>query len=254
YSDIFIFHKKKQPCKLIVMNKIDEISTNIALIETKIGYCFHNKQLLMLAFTHCSYVNENRATTEHNERLEFLGDSILGLIISEYLYRTLPNIPEGELSAFRAKLVESTSCISYVQKLDLEPYLMLGRGERMNDGRGRETILSDLFEAIIGAIFLDGGIEAAQRFFFENFNEEVNHILQEPLKNPKAALQDYCQKKFQKTPHYVVLSESGPDHSKIFKMIVKIQETELGQGEGPSKKEAQQAAAKNALELLHKEL
>jgi ribonuclease III len=234
------------------MNIANDPLKIIDQIESKIGYYFTNKQLLALAFTHCSYVNESRTTTQHNERLEFLGDSILGLIVSEYLYRSLPNVPEGDLSSLRAKLVEATSCISYVQKLDLEKYLLLGKGERMNDGRGRETILSDLFEAIIGAIFLDGGIDAARDFFFSHFISEVNSLLQEPLKNPKAILQDYCQKKYQKTPQYAVLSEMGPDHSKVFKIVVMVQDIELGQGEGPSKKEAQQAAAKSALLFISK--
>lgn len=235
------------------MIDIQDIIGTADQIESKLGYRFTNKKLLVLAFTHCSYVNESRTPLQHNERLEFLGDSILGLIVSDYLYRVLPDVPEGDLSALRAKLVEANSCISYIQKLDLEKYLVLGKGERMNDGRGRETILSDLFEALLGAIFLDGGLYAAQAFFFERFKCDIDDILQAPLKNPKALLQDYCQKKFQQTPQYRVLSEKGPDHSKIFQIAVVVHETELGCGEGPSKKEAQQAAAKNALSGLKKE-
>lgn len=235
------------------MNGIRDIDSHAEEIEDKIGHHFADRQLLALAFTHCSYVNESRTTSQHNERLEFLGDSILGLMVSDYLYRSLPDLPEGELSALRAKLVEASSCTSYIQKLDVEKYLLLGKGERMNDGRGRGTILSDLFEAIIGAIFLDGGFKAAQKFFFGHFHQEIDAILQAPLRNPKALLQDFCQKKFQKTPHYTVLHEMGPDHSKIFKVVVMLKEIELGHGEGPSKKEAQQAAAKNALVSLHKE-
>ncbi len=232
------------------MKETFNIASKVGEIEAKIGYRFADKKLLTLAFTHRSYINESRTALHHNERLEFLGDSILGLMVSEYLYCTLPDLPEGELSALRAKLVEAVSCISYIQKLDLEKYLLLGRGERMNDGRGRESILSDLFEAIIGAIFLDGGFGAAQKFFFGHFNEEIDSIIQAPLRNPKAVLQDFCQKNFQKTPHYKVLEETGPDHSKIFKIVVVLHEKELAYGEGPSKKEAQQAAAKNALALL----
>lgn len=233
------------------MNDIQDIIRMTDQIESKLGYQFANKELLALAFTHCSYVNESRIPLQHNERLEFLGDSILGLIVSDYLYRVLPDIPEGDLSAIRARLVEANSCISYIQKLDLEKYLVLGKGERMNDGRGRDTILSDLFEALLGAIFLDGGLEAAQAFFFNQFKVDIDSILQAPLKNPKAILQDYCQKHFQQTPQYQVLGEQGPDHSKIFQVAVMIQDIELGIGEGPSKKEAQQAAAKNALATLN---
>jgi ribonuclease III len=233
------------------MNDIQNIIGTAEQIESRLGYRFINRELLALAFTHCSYVNECRIPLQHNERLEFLGDSILGLIVSAYLYRQLPDVPEGDLSSIRARLVEANSCISYIQKLDLEKYLVLGKGERMNDGRGRDTILSDLFEAILGAIFLDGGLEAAQTFFFDRFKDDIDAILQAPLKNPKATLQDYCQKHFQQTPQYHVLGEKGPDHSKIFEVAVLIQDIELGIGEGPSKKEAQQAAAKNALATLN---
>lgn len=229
------------------MNKIINLANEI---ESKLGYQFANKSLLALAFTHCSYVNESRTTTQHNERLEFLGDSILGIMVSEYLYRSLPDVPEGQLSTLRARLVEASSCVIYIQKLHLEHYLLLSKGERMNGGRGRDTILSDLFEAILGAIFLDGGFDAVKSFFFGRFKEDIDAILGEPFKNPKAALQDLCQKKFQHAPHYKVISEKGPDHNKIFKIIVLVQDTELGHGEGASKKEAQNAAAKNALIAL----
>ncbi len=248
-----MYQEKIKGCKMYSMNGNINIAKSVDEIESKLGHHFAEKQLLCLAFTHCSYVNESRTTTQHNERLEFLGDSVLGLMVSEYLYRTLPDLPEGELSALRAKLVEACSCISYIQKLDLEKYLLLGKGERMNDGRGRDTILSDLFEAIIGAIFLDGGFNAAQKFFFDKFKEEIDAILQAPLRNPKAILQDLCQKKFQVTPRYKVLNEIGPDHSKIFKVVVMLDDNELGCGEGPSKKEAQAAAAKNALLSFPKE-
>lgn len=232
------------------MDEIQKIINSADSIESKLGYHFADKRLLALAFTHCSYVNESRTATQHNERLEFLGDSILGFMISEYLYRSLPDIPEGELSSLRARLVEASSCMTYVQKLDIERNLLLSKGERMNGGRGRDTILSDLFEAILGAIFLDGGFEAAKRFFFGKFKKDIDAILVQPFKNPKAALQDLCQKKFQLAPHYKVLSEKGPDHNKIFKIVVMVQEIELGHGEGASKKEAQNAAAKNALAAL----
>lgn len=223
---------------------------HIEQIETKIGYRFANKQLLLLAFTHRSFINENRTVTEHNERLEFLGDSVLGLMSSDYLYRTLVKVPEGELSSLRAKLVESSSCIAYIEKLDLGKYLLLGKGEKTNDGRGRDSILSDLFEAIIGAIYLDSGLEAAQQFFLGQFHSEIEAIVKTPQKNSKALLQDYCQKKFQRPPTYKVIEESGPEHSKTFCVAVSIQSTPLAQGKGASKKQAQQAAAAQALNYL----
>lgn len=233
------------------MKALELLTKNISTIETKLGYKFKNLELLALAFVHRSCINENREIQNHNERLEFLGDSILGLLIAEYLYVFLPNTQEGELSYLKSRLVEANSCIKYIHKLNVEQYLLLGKGERMNDGRGRESILADLFEAIIGAIYLDGGLESAKVFLFNNFSEEINAILQKPLRNWKALLQDYCQKKYQTTPSYLVLEESGPDHSKTFRISVLLNSKEVGFGEGASKKEAQQKAAEDALSKMN---
>lgn len=232
------------------MNPVNELAKKTSEIESKIGYTFQDKSLLALAFVHRSFVNEHREVSEHNERLEFLGDSVLGTLIAEYLYRYLPTNPEGELSYLRSRLVEASSCVAYVQKLLVERYLMLGKGEKMNDGRGRDSILADLFEAIMGAIYIDGGIDAARQFLFKNFSSEIEDILKTPVRNWKAQLQDYCQKKYHETPIYKVISESGPDHSKTFRISVIIHNLEMGHGEGTSKKEAQQAAAQNALEKI----
>jgi ribonuclease III len=229
------------------MNTMEDLLQNAPLIESKIGYSFKDRSNLSLAFVHRSFINENRTVTQHNERLEFLGDSILGLVIAEYLYRYLPSTPEGELSYLRSRLVEASSCVAYIQKLDLEKHILLGKGERLNDGRGRDSILADLFEAIIGAIYLDGGLEASQRFLFKNFSKEIESILKTPLRNWKAMFQDYCQKKFQQPPYYQVLTETGPDHSKLFLISVLVNNEEMGRGEGASKKEAQQASALDAL-------
>lgn len=232
------------------MLSYEELIRSAAEIEMRLDYTFKDKRLLGLSFIHRSYVNENKTITEHNERLEFLGDSILNLLISDYLYRYLPGTPEGDLSYLRSRLVEAHSCMVYVQKLELTPYLLLGKGERMNDGRGRETILADLFEALIGAIYLDGGMEVAKRFLFKNFSPEIDAILKTPVRNFKAELQDLSQKRFREAPLYCVLSETGPDHSKQFVITVSIQNTLWGQGEGNSKKEAQQNAAEMALSKL----
>ena len=155
---------------ILCMNQMENLQKNISVIEGKLGYTFRDQSLLTLAFIHCSFINENRAITQHNERLEFLGDSVLGMLISEYLYCYLPSTPEGELSYLRSRLVEASSCVNYVQSLNIASYVLLGKGERMNDGRGRESILADLFEAVIGAIFLDGGLEAAKNFLFHKFS------------------------------------------------------------------------------------
>lgn len=225
------------------MNSLQYLLSQIPAIESKLGYTFKDSSFLKLAFIHCSFVNESRENVQHNERLEFLGDSILNMLISSYLYLTLPSQPEGELSFLRSRLVSADSCYHYIQILSVESFLLLGKGERLNEGRGRESILANLFEAIIGAIYLDGGIEAAQRFLFTHFTKHFEQILKTPLHNWKALLQDYCQKKFQQAPYYQVIEESGPDHSKQFEIAVLILQREVGRGRGASKKEAQQAAA-----------
>ena len=233
------------------MMTYDELLRKAPEIELRIDYPFKDKTLLALAFTHRSFCNENKDVSEHNERLEFLGDSILNLLIADYLYRYLPKTPEGELSYLRSRLVEASSCVLYVQKLELESYLLLGKGERMNDGRGRDSILADLFEAIIGAIYLDGGLQAAKRFLFKNFSPEIDQILKTPVQNFKAQLQDKVQKQYKEGPVYDVIAETGPDHSKNFIITVSVQGEVIGKGEGNSKKEAQQNAAENGLKKLY---
>ncbi len=231
---------------------IDTLKTKSGEIEAKLGYVFNDKTLLFTAFVHRSFFNEHRdLVKQHNERFEFLGDSVLGLIVSDYLYHHLPNTPEGELSHLRAQVVEAGACANFLQKLDLGRFVLLGKGERMNEGRGRETIYADLFEAIIGAIYLDGGIESARHFFFGHFERDLQEALKTPLHNWKAELQDYSQKKYQRPPIYKVLRESGPDHSKIFEVAAYIGDQLVGEGTGSSKKEAEQAAAENALKRLN---
>ena len=234
------------------MDPLENLKNQIPSIEKKLCYTFEDKDLLILAFVHRSFINEYRdLVKEHNERLEFLGDSVLGLLISEYLYKYLPSTPEGELSSLRSRLVEAPSCVSYVNKLDIADSILLGRGEQMNSGRGRDSILADLFEAVLGAIHLDGGIEAAKAFLFRTLSQEIDSILKQPLRNWKAELQDYAQKKHQEPPHYKVLEESGPDHKKTFSVAVLINGKEMGRGLGRSKKEAQQEAAKAGLETVN---
>lgn len=230
------------------MNHFEQLHAQIPLLEEKLCYSFQNKSLLILAFTHRSFLNENRELTcEHNERLEFLGDAILDLLASEYLYLKLPDYSEGELSRLRSRLVEASACLSYIQKWGVEKYILLGKGEKMNDGRGRDSILSDLFEAIIGAIYLDSGFEETKKFLLHHFTESFEEIIKQPAQNWKALLQDYSQKKYQQTPVYEVQEAIGPDHSKIFSIVVYINGQEVGSGKGSSKKEAQQAAAADAL-------
>jgi ribonuclease-3 len=233
------------------MNPIEALLSDIPNIEQKLNYTFHSKHLLMLSFVHRSFFNEHRDLVEqHNERLEFLGDSVLGLIISDYLYAHLPLESEGYLSHLRSHIVEASSCAQLLSYLGIAHYVLLGKGERMNDGRGRETILADLFEALIGAIYLDGGLNAAKTFFLNQFSERIEEYLKKPLRNWKAELQDYSQKKYQKPPVYKILKESGPDHSKVFHVIACLDDQDVGEGMGSSKKEAEQAAAADALKKL----
>lgn len=234
------------------MNSFKNLQDNVPAIESKLGYVFKNKSILFTACIHRSFANESREIQEHNERLEFLGDSILGFIMAEFLYREHPEKPEGDLSNLRSKLVEANSCSLFVHKLDLDRYILLGKGERMTPGRGRDTILADFFEALIGAIYLDGGLQAAKQFIFGNFMDSISTLISAPLHNWKALLQDYCQKNFKTTPLYHVISEEGPEHGKCFKIEVSVANQILGTGEGSSKKNAQQAAAENALSQIQK--
>ncbi len=232
-------------------NLVEELRAKIPEIEEMLRYTFEQKDLLVLAFVHRSFYNENRdIVAHHNERLEFLGDSVLGLLVSDYLYTHLPDQPEGHLSNLRSRIVEAGSCVGMVNALGVAPFVLLGKGERLNDGRGRDTILADLFEALIGAIYLDGGLASAREFLFNHFEEKVQQSFKVPVYNWKAELQDYSQKKHQKPPVYKVLSETGPDHSKVFEIAACIDDVPLGHGSGSSKKEAEQAAAEDALKKL----
>ena len=181
---------------MLSMNRIQSLTQHLSEIEKKLGYTFHDRSYLTLAFIHRSYINENKMVDQHNERLEFLGDAVLGMLMSDYLYRHFPSTPEGDLSYLRSRLIEAGSCVEYIRSLDIAHYILLGKGEQMNGGRGRDSILADLFEAVIGAIYLDGGVESTRKFIFEKFKTQIDLILKTPLKNWKAILQDFCQKKF----------------------------------------------------------
>lgn len=233
------------------MNPRDALIKNAPEIEAKIGYSFKDRSLLALAFVHRSFVNENKEVSNHNERLEFLGDSVLGLIIAEYLYRYLPSTPEGDLSILRSRLVEASSCLTYVEALEIEQHLLLGRGEKRNDGRGRESILADLFEAIIGAIYLDQGYETTKKFLKENLFNKFDQIKEQKLyQDSKSLLQEIVQSKGFEAPVYKVTKEDGPDHDKQFTIEVLVNSKPTGTGVGKSKQLAQQAAAQEALDKL----
>jgi len=230
------------------MTPFELLRQNIAQIEEKLGIVFENKDLLMLAFVHRSYVNEHRdQIDQHNERLEFLGDSVLGLVMADYLFRRLPTYPEGDLSQLRSRLVDTAACARFIQILGLADYILLGKGEQLSEGRTKSSILADAFEAVIGSMYLDGGIGVVRSFISFHFEAQIEEAIGSPARNYKAELQDYSQKKFQKPPAYRVVEETGPDHAKIFHVVVSIDNRDLGLGIGPSKKEAEQRAAFEAL-------
>lgn len=217
-------------------------------LESKIGYRFGSKILLKEAMTHSSYANENPQEGLCNERMEFLGDSVLSIVVSEYLYKQHKNIPEGELTKERAALVCEGSLYGFAKKISLDNHIRLGKGERMTSGGDRPSILSDAFEALIAAIYLDGGFDEAKKFvlgFVERVPEE-----NENKRDYKTELQEIVQKNPEERLRYVVTNESGPDHEKTFTVDVMLNSNKIGSGVGRNKKAAEQSAAKEALELM----
>lgn len=224
---------------------------DLAHVEERLGYLFSNKQLLLSALVHRSYLNEHKnLEVSHNERLEFLGDSVLGLLIADYLYHRLPEAPEGTLSQLRSKLVDAAACAAYLRKLDLVDALLLGRGEQIQEGKNKLSICADAFEAIIGAMYLDGGLLVVKSFLVCHFEDDFSEAIGSPLRNYKAELQDYSQKKFQAAPVYKIAQATGPDHAKSFHVVVYIDGKEAGEGIGASKKQAEQQAAFEALSRI----
>ena len=220
-------------------------------LEARIGYTFHDRRLLQNALMHSSYANENRARgCTSNERLEFLGDSVLGMVTAMRLYRLCPDMPEGKLSRLRAELVCEQSLHAVALELGLGSYIRLGRGETRNGGRERPSILADAVEAIIAAIYLDGGLESAQRFILDHILTGLAEGQMHHVADYKTDLQERVQRKPGQALEYTLLSESGPDHNKSFTMNVLLNGSEIGRGTGRTKKEAEQSAAKSALERM----
>lgn len=208
---------------------------------------FKNKEMLDLALTHRSWVNEHKGARTSNERLEFLGDAILEFIVSKELFSSFPDKEEGYLTALRANLVNTVSLAGLARKLDLGPHLFLSKGEEEGGGRDNTSLLADTVEAIIGAIFIDRGIKDAEEFIMDNLLIEVEKRAHEPLKDAKSRLQEYVQSKGLPAPRYVVTEESGPDHNKKFVIEVNVEGKSWAKGEGKSKATAEQEAARQAL-------
>ena len=215
-------------------------------LEQIIGYTFRNKKLLKQALTHSSYANEKKlGKLGCNERLEFLGDAVLELVSSDVLYAKFPKIPEGELTKKRASLVCEPSLAYCARQFDLPKYLLLGRGEDMTGGRMRDSIVSDATEALLGAIYLDGGFEKAREFVLKFILNDMEH--KQLFYDSKTILQELVQEKGRQTVEYVLTKETGPDHNKQFSVDVLINGTPEGSGTGHTKKAAEQAAAYQAI-------
>jgi len=217
--------------------------------EEKVGYTFKNKRLIEQAFTHRSYLNENRgAGREHNERLEFLGDAVLELVVTEFLYAKYPEKAEGDLTAYRAALVNTVSIADAAAKLGMNEYLLLSRGESRDTGRARQIILANAFEALIGAIYIDSGYDAAENFISAQLFYKTDEVVEKRLwQDAKSRLQELSQEKLGFTPTYEIVNQSGPDHDKTFLVGAYLGTEKVATGEGRSKQEAEQAAAEKAL-------
>ncbi len=222
---------------------------DFSTFEKKINYSFTDKRLLETAFTHRSYLNENRAPgREHNERMEFLGDAVLELVVTEFLYAKYPEKPEGELTAYRAALVNTQSIAEAATKLGMNEYLLLSRGESRDTGRARQIILANAFEAMIGALYLDSGYVAARDFIGSQLFHKTDDVVANRLwQDAKSKLQEVSQELLGFTPTYEMVNQSGPDHDKKFVVAAHLGAERVATGEGKSKQEAEQAAAEKAL-------
>jgi ribonuclease-3 len=219
------------------------------VFEERIGYTFQNKSLIEQAFTHRSYLNEHRdLKREHNERLEFLGDAVLELVVTEFLYAKYPSKPEGELTAYRAALVNTQSISDAASKLGMNEFLFLSKGEAKDTGRARAIILANAFEAMIGALYLDKGYDPARDFIAAQLFHKTDHVVANRLwQDAKSRFQELVQEHMNVTPTYEVVGQSGPDHDRKFTVGAFISRDRIAIGEGRSKQEAEQQAAEKAI-------
>lgn len=219
-------------------------------LEERIGYSFEDRKYLSIALTHSSFANEKKGKVKSNERLEFLGDAVLSIVVSDYIFKKLPDLPEGELTKLRASLVCEKSLCGFAKELGLGEYLKLSKGETKSGGANRASILSDAFEAVIASIYLDGGIEEAKKFILRFVIPSIENPKPKAFKDYKTNLQEIVQQNPEEVLEYVLVEESGPDHKKHFVVEVCLNNNVIGKGGGRSKKEAEQQAAREALELM----
>lgn len=218
-------------------------------LQKSLNYKFKNEALLSQALTHSSYANESKDPNSSNERLEFLGDSVLSIIVSDYIYKNY-SIPEGELTKLRASLVCEKALFDFAKQINLGEFIKLGKGEQASGGASRPSILSDAFEAVLAAMYLDGGIEPVRDLVLRFVKDDLTHTEKISFKDYKTQLQEVIQKNPEERVEYVLIDEFGPDHDKRFTVNVMLNSNVIGTGTGKSKKNAEQEAAKRALELM----
>ena len=225
---------------------------HLVKLQKTVGYEFKNPELLTEALTHPSIAHERGSeSNHHNQRLEFLGDAVLQLVVTDRIYKLYPDLPEGKLTQIRAHLANRHTLYQRALAIELGKHLMLGKGEESSGGRERLSNLADAYEALLGSVYLDGGIRAARKFILTQFADEFTNIKQTtPRQNPKGRLQELLQAHSTKGPIYRVVHESGPDHSKHFECVVEWEGRQIGRGNGSSKKQAETVAAESALLAL----
>jgi ribonuclease III len=222
-------------------------------LQRRLGYRFSKPELLKLALTHPSVAHETTAQIPHNQRLEFLGDAVLGLVLTQELYQRFDTVSEGPLTKARAQMVNRRSLAEQARRFQLGESLILSRGEESSGGREKQSALADAFEAVLGAMFLDGGFEAAREFVLKCFRDAFGHLTRIPnIDNPKGELQEMLQARSIDAPQYQTTSVTGPDHDRLFECAVFHEGRELGRGKGKSKKSAESEAALAALRTLQK--
>lgn len=234
-----------------IYNEVEELDTKLKELQDKIGYSFKNERILSHALTHSSYANEKHwDKTRCNERLEFLGDAVLELLSSDFLFRNFPTMPEGEMTKLRASLVCEPTLAFCAEDISLGEYLYLGKGEDLTGGRKRPSVVSDAMEAMIGAIYLDGGLANAKEFVLRFILNDIEH--KQLFYDSKTILQEMVQAEFKDSLVYELLKEEGPDHNKTFEVCVKIGGRVIGRGTGRTKKAAEQVAAYHGICELKK--
>lgn len=244
----------KDPIALRTPFVSTERKKELLLFEKHIGIRFRRIELLNLAFSHRSFSNENTEDIDNNEKLEFLGDSVLGLVVAEYLFRNLPESREGDLARIKSHVVSEETLFIIARALKVENYILIGKGEEYSGGRGKKAIIADTTEAILGAYYIDSGFDHARELILRLLVPEITKVLEDRhQKDYKTLVQEYVQKKFKTYPKYKVMDRKGPDHNKVFWIEVIIDDKTYGPGKGSNKKEAEQNAAALAYEALTKE-